>query len=91
MEFNYLGPTGLSRIFQLVKNYNRHARGAVVLDSDSSTIAIPVEVLSVGTSNMLVFHNGLLLEPTIHYTVSESSITLIDYTPVIGDIFSFIV
>ena len=64
-------------------------RKSIVLDSDNVTsINIPFTIND--TDNLVVYLNGVLLVPSIHYTSTTTQITLTGYEGKFGDIVTFI-
>jgi hypothetical protein len=57
-------------------------------NNNTSTISIPITITDV--NQLTVYQNGLILTPTVHYTVTTSEITLVNYTANAGDIFTFV-
>lgn len=64
-------------------------RKSIILDADNITdIDIPFTIND--TKNLIVYLNGILLVPSIHYTSTTSKITLTGYEGKSGDIVTFI-
>lgn len=64
-------------------------RKSIVIDIDNTTtIDIPFTIND--TKNLVVYLNGILLVPSIHYTATTSQITLTGYTAMSGDIVTFV-
>lgn len=64
-------------------------RKSIVIDIDNTTtIDIPFTIND--TKNLVVYLNGILLVPSIHYTATTSQITLTGYTTMSGDIVTFV-
>lgn len=66
-------------------------RSKVTVASDATvTLSIPITITN--SNNLLVYQNGVLIEPTENYTISSDlkSINLVSYSASAGDIFSFI-
>lgn len=61
---------------------------STTVSSESSTITVPFTVSD--STQLIVYHNGVLLAMNINYTYSSNAITLKDYTADIGDVFIFI-
>lgn len=57
--------------------------------TESNTITIPVTLTS--TSKLILFQNGILLNPTTNYTHTTTTVTLNGYNAQVGDVFTFIV
>ena len=64
-------------------------RKSIVIDIDNTTtIDIPFTIND--TKNLVVYLNGILLVPSVHYTATTSQITLTGYTAMSGDIVTFV-
>ena len=64
-------------------------RKSIVIDIDNTTtIDIPFTIND--TKNLVVYLNGILLVPSIHYTATTSQITLTGYAAMSGDIVTFV-
>lgn len=63
--------------------------GSVQISSDSVTaVNIPTNITS--TTNLMVYHNGLLLTEGTNYNKGNGSVALIGYTASLDDVFTFI-
>ena len=64
-------------------------RKSIVIDIDNTTtIDIPFTIND--TKNLVVYLNGILLVPSIHYTATTSQIALTGYAAMSGDIVTFV-
>lgn len=74
---------------QLIDNNTpQFIREAVIIDEDGESTFILENTFS--SVRMLVFYNGLLLEPSLHYIYTNNTITLIDFTSEAGDVLSVV-